>query len=204
MPPKANCILQHRGRRVIWQIKVFRGEIQSASFSVKLELLSHCKHLGPTGRDPGEVLLGQLWILDLTQGVKSSILWSKSNVYLADTGAAERERKREREGKKGGLHKDFILCLSVVWVSNFLLFSHTAKKLLPQGDLLSLHRHRHYLVISLQKAHERYTDTHTDTHTLTCTEWGMCVRDYFSHSIYYCTLFLSLRCYQLPLDRKPC
>lgn len=60
MPPKAHCILQHRGRRVIRQIKVFRGEIQSASFSEKLELLSHCKYLMPTGRDPGEVLLGQL------------------------------------------------------------------------------------------------------------------------------------------------
>lgn len=165
MPPKAHCILQHRGRRVIRQIKVFRGEIQSASFSEKLELLSHCKYLMPTGRDPGEVLLGQLWILDLTQGVKSSILWSKSNVYLADTGAAERERKREREREKKGDFTRISFCVSVVWVSSFLLFSHTAKKLLPQGDLLSLHRHCHYLVISLQKAHERYTDTHTDTHT---------------------------------------
>lgn len=134
----------------------------------------------------------------LIQAVKSSVVWSKFKTCSADTRAVGEIKRVLRWGV---IDTDFIQCLSVVCLSVLPCFSRATEKPFPRGALLSLDT---YTATTLWSHCRKHMKDHSKTHTHAQRGVCVCNRDYFRHCICQCRLFLSLYCYQFPVDHKLC
>lgn len=134
-----------------------RDSDNSISFSIKLKLLPQSKHHNfSEGKN-----------VFLTWYKQCSVVWLKSNICLADTGAVREENGDSEMGSdwQGFYSASFCGCLSV----ELPPFSCAAEKPFPQGVVLSLDTGTATTLWSHCKKHMK---DHSQTHTLTCTERG--------------------------------
>lgn len=145
-------------------------------------------------------LPGQIWILHL--------IYKSWTPHFCDQRVTFAQLTLEQLGEKTGTQRwraidleDFFLCCVFFSVA-CLSFLSSAVLLKSPSLRVSCSALTQTLPLPCDLTAKRHMNHHSQTHTHTGRR--VCDRDYFSHCICHCTLFLSPSCYQLPVDTKLC